>query len=134
MSGNVVPLRPRKPRTADIVERATAEGKPLPLEVMLDAMWRLVDEAQRLEADGHPDDAIVARVTRDRLFRVAAEVAPYIHPRMASTVIAGDPDNPIKVTHEARFARLTDESAHRFLEAIKAGSMTIEDVDAELTD
>jgi hypothetical protein len=134
MSGSVVPLRPRKPRASDIIEKATAEGKPLPLQVMLDTMWRLVDEAQRLESDGQPDDQIVARVTRDRLFRVAAEVAPYIHPRMASTVIAGDPDNLIKVTHEARFARLTDESARRFLEAIRAGSMTIEDVDAALGD
>ena len=135
MSGsNVVPLRP-KPRASDIIKKALAEGRPLPLQVLLDAMWRLLDDAQRLESSGNPDDAIVARVTKDRALRLAAEAAPYVHPKQASTIIAGDEEGgPIRLAAEDRFARLTEERATRFLEAINAGSMTIEDVDAALAD
>jgi hypothetical protein len=133
MSGNVVPLR-RRPRASDFIEQALNQGKPLPLQVLLDAMWRLLDDAQRLESSGNADDAIIARVAKDRALRLAGEAAPYLHPRMASTIVSGDEDNPINVrhTHADRFARLTDEAAIRFLKAITAGEMTIEQVDAEL--
>jgi hypothetical protein len=132
MSGsNVVPLR-RKPRTADIVADAVAQGKKLPLQIMFESMWALSDEVARLESSDDPGDQLVLRVARERLFRAACEVAPYVHPKQASTTISGDPDNPVCVRHEDRFARLTDEMASRFLEALSVGTMTIEDVDAQL--
>ena len=132
MSGsNVVPLR-RKPRTADIVADAVVQGKKLPLQIMFESMWALSDEIARLESSDDPGDQVVVRVARERLFRAACEVAPYCHPKQASTTISGDPDNPVRVRHEDRFARLTDEMASRFLEALDAGTMTIKDVDARL--
>jgi hypothetical protein len=135
MSGtNVIPLR-RKPRSADIIEQAIASGKKLPLQVMFDTMQRLLDEAERLESSNNTDDALIARVARDRLFRVAEAVAPFVHPKIAATIIAGDEEGgPIRLAAGDRFARLTEGQATRFLEAINAGSMTIEDVDAALTD
>jgi hypothetical protein len=132
MSGsNVVPLR-RKPRTADIVADAVAQGRKLPLQIMFESMWALSDEVTRLESSDDPDDQLVRRVARERLFRAACEVAPYVHPKQSATVVRGDAENPIRVRHEDRFARLTDEMASRFLEALNAGTMTIEDVDAQL--
>ena len=135
MSGNnLVSLR-RKPRTADIVADAVAQGRKLPLQVLLESLWRLVDEAEQLESSDNPDDAVVARVARDRALRVAEMAAPYVHPKMASTIISRDEDGgPIRIARdENRFAKLTDAEATRFLEAIARGEMTIGDVDAALS-
>jgi hypothetical protein len=132
MSGTM-PSRPRKPRGSEFIEKATAQGKPLPLEVLLDSMWRFLDETQRLETSTNPDDTILARVARDRALRIAVVAAPYVHPRMAATTFVGNEDSgPSDVRREYRFERLTDADATRFLEAIAAGEMTIEQVDAEL--
>jgi hypothetical protein len=50
-------------------------------------MWRLVAEAERLEASANPDDAIVARVVRYHASRVAEMAAPFCHPRMGVAIV-----------------------------------------------
>jgi len=57
VSGTDDPPRLRKSRTSDCIEKAIAENKPLPLEVVLNVMWFFNDTAQRLEVSGDPDDA-----------------------------------------------------------------------------
>src|SRR5262249_52754787 len=118
---------------SDPIGKASAEGKPLPLEVLLDSMWRFLDLAEGLESSGKPDDAILARVARNRALRIAEIAAPYVHPRVTATTVADNEDgSPIRLRHEDRFAGLSEAQATRFLEAIAAGEMTIEQVDAEL--
>jgi hypothetical protein len=133
---NVIPIRARKPRASDIIEQAILSGRRLPLAVMLERMWDLEDEILRLESSNNFDDQLVARVSRDRLFRVAESIAPYVHPKQAATVISGDPDSPIHHTHEARrrFETLTTESAQRFLDALADGTMSIEQVNDAISD
>jgi len=79
MSGKVS-ARPRKPRASDFIEKATAEGKPLPLEVLLESMWSFHDEARRLKSSSNPDDVMPARIARNCALRVAEVAAPYLHP------------------------------------------------------
>jgi hypothetical protein len=64
-------------RTREIADQAAAEGI-LPLEVMLRAM-RLHAEAERW----------------DQAAAIAKDAAPYIHPRLASTTLASDPERPL---------------------------------------
>ena len=73
---------------------------------------------------------------RQRRPSAAAEVSPYCHAKIAATILTGDEDGgPVRIARAAdRFADLTDEAAERFVRAIARGEMTIEDVDAELTD
>ena len=64
-------------RTREIADKAAAEGVT-PLEVMLKAMW--------LHADaGRWDQAAM----------IAKDAAPYMHPRLANTTLASDPENPL---------------------------------------
>jgi hypothetical protein len=52
---------------------------------------------------------------------------------MAATSVADtEDDEPVHVPHENRFADLSEAEATRFLDAIAAGEMTIEQVYAEL--
>jgi hypothetical protein len=63
VSGTADPPRSRKSRAADCIEKAIAENKPLPLEVVLDVMWFFNDAAQRFEVSGDPDDARLSRTS-----------------------------------------------------------------------
>jgi hypothetical protein len=126
---NVLPLRkPRNASAADAVSRALASGKKLPLDLMLEQMWHLADETERLATSRHAEDHVMARVVRDRLFRVAAECAPYFHAKLANTVISGDPANPLQIENRDRYARLTTEDATKYLAAIESGEMSIQQV------
>jgi hypothetical protein len=40
MSGKRIPVHRRKRHTSELIEKATAEGEPLPLEILLESMWR----------------------------------------------------------------------------------------------
>jgi hypothetical protein len=122
MPGNVVRLPQRRP--PDLIAEAMASGKPLPLDVMLNAMWRLLEDAERLEATNNPDNAMVARVARDRALRVAEMAAPYVHPRKSTATIGGDPTNPI--THVHRFDAMSDSEVRRHLDAVIAGQSLLE--------
>jgi hypothetical protein len=126
---NVVPIRTRKPKASDIIEHAILSGKKLPLTVMFERLWDLEAEILRLEASDDFDSQVIARTTRDRLFRVAEAIAPYVHAKVQSTVISGDPDHPIVHEHSdrLRFESLTNESAQKFLDALNSGEMTMEE-------
>jgi hypothetical protein len=57
----------------------------LPLEVLLNAMSKFLDNAAVLEASADPGDQSVGRVFFDRVLRLAADAAPYLHARLATT-------------------------------------------------
>ena len=67
-------------------------------------------------------------------FFAAEAAAPYVHPRLSSTTIGGDPENPVRVATANAYARLTDEQATRFLDALTTGTMSLEQVDAAIRD
>lgn len=71
-------------KTREIADAAIASGIT-PLEVMLNAMRKLNDEGEFLQACS-----------------VAKDAAPYIHPRLASVEHGGPDGGPIQVT-VARF-------------------------------
>ena len=135
MSGNnVIPLpRRKKPRTSDIIAEAAANGKPLPLEVLLTAMWKFLDDAAVLETSPDPGDKSVGRVFFDRALRLAADAAPYLHSRLATTTLAGDSENPIAIARADPFARLTDEVATELLEKLQAGELTIDQINEQIS-
>jgi len=136
MSGNNVvpsPRRTKAPRTSHLIARAIDQGKPLPLEVMLDTMWSLLDEAARLRASRDPGDQISARVFADRALATARDCAPYIHARLASTTVAGDAENPITIARADPFSRLDDATATKLLEALNSGAMTMDDALASIS-
>jgi len=136
MPGNNVvpsPRRTKAPRTSDLIARAIDQGKPLPLEVMLDTMWSLLDEAARLRASRDPGDQISARVFADRALATARDCAPYIHARLASTTVAGDTENPITIARADPFSRLDDATATKLLEALNSGAMTMDDALASIS-
>ena len=96
-------------------------------------MWSFLEEARRLKSSSNPDDVMLARIARLRALRVAEVAAPHLHPRMAATTVASDEEGrSLGVRQEDRFASLSEAQANRFLEAIAAGEMTIEQVEAEL--
>ena len=127
-ANNVIPLRRKKQRTSDIIAEAVDQGKPLPLAVLLGAMWKFLDNAAVLEASKDPGDVSVGRVYFDRALRLAVEAAPFIHPKQQSTTISGDAENPIMVARASPFSKLDDATAERLLKALDDGTMTIEQV------
>jgi hypothetical protein len=83
MPGDVVPLRQRsRAKQADIV---ALRRSPVPLSVLLEAMWFWHDRAKVFEKhmnEGHKnalDDAMCARVARHIAQRCAEAAAPYLH-------------------------------------------------------
>ena len=133
-ANNVIPIvRRRKPKTSDIIADAVDQGKPLPLQVLLDAMWRHLDSAKILEASEDPGDQVSGRVYFDRACRLASEAAPYLHAKQQSTTISGDSENPIHIARANPFERLSDETATRLLKALTSGEMTIEDIHEQIS-
>jgi hypothetical protein len=135
MSGqNVVPMPCRKKsRTSDIIAEAVDTGKPLPLEVLLKAMWRFLDDAGRLEASPDLGDQSIGCVFFDRALGLARDAAPFLHARLATTTLAGDAENPIRVARADPFARLDDATATKLLEALNSGTMTMDDALASIS-
>ena len=106
-------------RTSQIAERAIAEGKT-PLEVMLENMRHFQQVA--LDAERVVEGLTVSELTagkqltpeeqfktllakakhaaglRQMAQECARDAAPFIHPRLQSTQISGDPDNPLEIT------------------------------------
>lgn len=135
-------------RTQAIAEKASAEGIT-PLEVMLANMWhfhRIAESAEKALAelsadkiDGmEPDDQfkyLLAEVKkaaglRDMAQGCAVDAAPYIHPKLASHTISGDPNAPLEVVHIIEHV-VTSDSVHKIERArsdrvpatIEAGSV-----------
>jgi hypothetical protein len=119
MSRKARPPDPRKLRASDCIEKAITDNKPLPLEVILKTMWHFLDEVQRLEASGDPDDVRLSRLARYLAFRAAVVALPYVHARIAPVAAAdfedGDPvDSPeedpdARARQEALFTRQLNE-------------------------
>ena len=83
--GGARPNAGRKPgsatkKTRDIANRAAAGGIT-PLEVMLQAMMAHYNA-------GNLDEAALK----------AKDAAPYVHPKLASTELKGDPDAPVALS------------------------------------
>lgn len=104
-------------RTRETAERALAEGKS-PLDVMLDNMLHFQQVALDAEAviEGIQDDelkamgetheeqfkALLAKVKQAAGLRVMAhecarDAAPFIHAKLSSVTLGGDPENPIEM-------------------------------------
>jgi hypothetical protein len=81
---------PREPRaykafrTAQIVKQAVNDGKPLPLQVMLEAMWDLRDRAISAAERGLEAEAVAMT---EKMLGAAATAAPYCHPKMAAVPV-----------------------------------------------
>lgn len=83
----------RNKKSREIADRAAAEGVT-PLEVMLKAMREHYD-AKRY----------------DLAASIAKDAAPYMHPRLASVEMSGDPDSPIIHRVERTIVDPTDTDA-----------------------
>jgi hypothetical protein len=108
-------------RTREVAEQAMAKGKA-PLEVMLENMRHFqqvaLDAEGTLEGltaaefsgqiapDASPEDQfkfLLAQVKKTAGFRqlaqdAARDAAPYVHPKLSTTTLSGDPDNPVVVS------------------------------------
>ncbi len=102
----------RASRATDIVRQAVNRGKPLPLQVMLEAMWGLRDEARRL-ADLPPTDRAYnpqrARATLLAAVSIAEKAAPYVHPKLANVAVRPEDDE------EAQSRRASQETVRKAL-------------------
>ena len=142
MSGTANPPRSRKSRAADCIEKAIAENKPLPLEVVLGVMWFFNDTAQRLEVSGDPDDARRSRLARYLALRAAVIALPYVHARIAPAASADFEDGDSTVDDhyarrdrllERRLKKLSVAQLHALWDRIKAGD-SCDVVLSEMTD
>lgn len=90
-------------KTSELARQAAAKGIT-PLEFMLEVM------REPLPTKGDEEDPVlfVARYVgwRDRAFEAAKASAPYVHPKLATTELIGDPKRPVYV-----MATPLDESA-----------------------
>lgn len=76
----------RRQRAREIVRKAINDGKPLPLQVMLETMWefrRLATEAK--EAQDTVGEAAMLAKTLD----AASRAAPYVHPKLSTEPVDG---------------------------------------------
>jgi len=99
---NVVPISMCR-RARDQLSTLLASGdKPLPLTILLENMWHWHSEAQRLASSTDPNHEPLARIARSQAQRCAVEAAPFVHPRLQSTTVSGDDDQPLRVEHSVR--------------------------------
>ncbi len=96
--------RKRGPNKATIArqERAAASGA-MPLDVMLEAMRYFRGLAGKYGTQGNtPDEKQCVMFLRDAA-AIAKDLAPYYHPRLASTTIQSNPDKPVVARLEVKF-------------------------------
>lgn len=101
--------RPNSGRKVGAPNKATqdrqskaAEDGVLPLDVMLGAM-RFHHEVARQAMLENPPNVDAALKAMSLACGPAKEAAPYIHPRLASTVLQGDPEKPIEHKMHIKF-------------------------------
>lgn len=68
-------------RSVDIIKAAVNDGKPLPLQVMLEAMWNFRDRAEQARDNGNDVEAIAME---GKMLVAAATAAPYCHPKLGA--------------------------------------------------
>lgn len=99
----------KRSRTTDVIRAAVNDGKPLPLAVMLENMWRYRDEAARLEAPGSREyDPMAARACRMAAQKCAVDAAPFVHPKLANVAIR--PEDEDEAEERKAAARVTADS------------------------
>lgn len=78
----------RTTRVKDIVRQAVNDGRPLPLAVLLESMWKWRDEALLKEDPASEDyDPLAARQCRMAAVTVAEKAAPYVHPKLSNIAL-----------------------------------------------
>jgi hypothetical protein len=94
---------------------------------MLENLRHWHDQALTLGSSGDPADRALGRIARSQAQRCAVEAAPFVHPRLANTILSGDEDGgPVRVS---RVDRLTDADVERLLAAADGGIPVIELLD-----
>lgn len=92
-----------------------------PLEVMLTNMRFYVAEIEKLLASFHNGKTSPAELPRilktlvefrDKAQACAVDAAPYVHPKLASHTISGDPNAPLEVVHIIEHV-VTSDSVHK---------------------
>jgi hypothetical protein len=117
----------KRSRTTDVVRAAVNAGRPLPLAVMLENMWRYRDEAQRLEAarSGDPGyDPSLARACRLAAQKCAVDAARFVHPKLANVAIRPEDEDAdrkaaARVTVDSLRGRSVTELGRMFLQIAK---------------
>lgn len=92
----------------EIADRAVAKGIT-PLEVMLDNMRFYYSEADKLCAkilamkDSTEETVLALKELcsfRKSAQECAVDAANYVHPKLTSVTVGGDPDNPLEMVHK----------------------------------
>lgn len=86
-----------KSETKLIVRRLVKEKGLDPLDVMLDNMNHAYTEACDLRHRKDKKSKQDFRGAVNRAQAAAADAAPYVHPKLASTTLKGDPNAPLAV-------------------------------------
>jgi hypothetical protein len=81
-------------KTQEVAARIIADGRLLPLEVLILSMRSLWERAHNV---GNPETADELMM---RCVAVADKAAPYLHAKLATTTVKGDADNPLVVQQE----------------------------------
>ena len=93
----------------DVIRQAVNDGKPLPLTVLLESMWKYRDEAIRLENRFSEEyDPLAARQARMAAVVVAEKASPYVHPKLANVAIR--PEDEDEAEDRKAAARITADS------------------------
>lgn len=81
-----------------IVKRLVKDKGLEPLDVMLDNMNHAHQEALKLQSKKDKKSQAAFRGAINRAQSAAADAAPYVHPKLASTTLKGDKNAPLGVT------------------------------------
>jgi len=90
-----------------------------PLDVMIDEIRDLLLQAQNVK-----DDKRLA--LRTQAVEVAAKLAPYLHPRLATIELTGDPNSPLQHVHARAASTLSEQEAVEEWRQIVNGGPIIE--------
>lgn len=81
-------------KTQEVAARIIADGRLLPLEVLILSMRSLWERAHNVSNPVAADELMM------RCVAVADKAAPYLHAKLATTTVKGDADNPLVVQQE----------------------------------
>jgi len=81
----------RKRNLLAVQARYGQDGKPLPLDILMQTM------NERWEAAQAASDPEQRAKYQDEACAVAEKIAPYMHPRLAATTLKGDDQNPLNL-------------------------------------
>ena len=99
-----VPNKAAIAKAAAIKEEARREGKPLSLEIQIDAMFRYRSLAAQFQPGAKDKDGNSTADPKkyadyiEKMRKAAVDVTPYQTPKLQSTTLVGDRDKPI--THQ----------------------------------